>query len=156
MDKPTNSDVQTCSGCGLQQPATREFFGSNPQGGLRFRCRNCVRSYSRTYGERNRDSQAMRNAARIERGGHVHLDADAKMAMHQRQRRLCLCCGELITDVTTAQVDHATPVARGGTHHPSNLYLAHAQCNAEKHAKTLDEHWEWRAKVGLHGKRPKS
>jgi hypothetical protein len=37
----------------------------------------------------------------------------------------------------------------------ANLFLAHPQCNAEKHKKTLDEHWAWRTKVGLSGKRPK-
>ena len=147
--------MQACSGCGLQQPATREFFGSNPRGGLRLRCRACIRKYSGAYGERHRDSQAIRNANRVERGGHIQLSADARTAMWIRQHYLCLCCGEPITDVKAAQVDHATPVARGGTHDLANLNLAHAQCNAEKQAKTLDEHWDWRARVGLVGKRPK-
>jgi 5-methylcytosine-specific restriction endonuclease McrA len=50
-------------------------------------------------------------------------------------------------DVT--QIDHLTPVIQGGTHSISNLAIVHKQCNAEKHGKTLEEHWEWREKVGL-------
>lgn len=50
-------------------------------------------------------------------------------------------------DVT--QIDHLTPVIQGETHSISNLAIAHKQCNAEKHGKTLEEHWEWREKVGL-------
>ena len=66
-----------------------------------------------------------------------------------------MCCGKKITDVVHAEIDHATPVAKGGSHDPANLFLAHPQCNAEKHNKTLDEHWAWRKKVGLPGKRPR-
>lgn len=146
--------AQACSGCGLVKARTREFFGSTPSGGLRLRCRLCVRAYCKQYGESHRGAQAARNTKRAERGGHINLDASTRVAMWRRQKHLCLCCGERIEDARLAKVDHAVPVAKGGTHEQSNLFLAHPQCNAEKHAKTLDEHWAWRAKVGLGGKRP--
>jgi 5-methylcytosine-specific restriction endonuclease McrA len=47
------------------------------------------------------------------------------------------------------EVDHATPLSRGGRDDPSNFFLAHAQCNKEKHNKTLLEHWEWRVRQGM-------
>lgn len=133
---------------------TREFFGSTPSGGLRLRYRLCVRAYCKQYGESHPGAQAARNTKRAERGGDINLDASTRAAMWRRQKHLCLCCGERIEDARFAEVDHAVPVAKGGTHEQSNLFLAHPQCNAEKHAKTLDEHWAWRAKVGLGGKRP--
>jgi hypothetical protein len=34
-------------------------------------------------------------------------------------------------------------------HRNPHLMLAHAQCNKEKHNKTLAEHWEWRVNCGL-------
>jgi 5-methylcytosine-specific restriction endonuclease McrA len=60
-----------------------------------------------------------------------------------------LCCFEEISSAEGSAVDHATPLAKGGRDDPSNLFLAHAQCNKEKHAKTLREHWEWRVRQGL-------
>ncbi|WP_442854274.1 HNH endonuclease [Brevundimonas sp. Root608] len=47
------------------------------------------------------------------------------------------------------EVDHLTPVARGGTSGISNLTLACTPCNRAKLAKTLDEFLEWRAERGL-------
>jgi hypothetical protein len=41
------------------------------------------------------------------------------------------------------------PLIKGGSDDKSNLLLAHARCNKEKHNKTLPEHWEWRVRHGL-------
>lgn len=103
----------------------------------------------------NPGAQTKRNAVRADRGGHLHFSLAEKHMMLERQRGICLCCGTKIDDASKAEVDHAVPVAKNGTHDASNLFLAHRQCNAEKHNKTLDEHWAWRAKVGLSGERPK-
>lgn len=47
-----------------------------------------------------------------------------------------------------SQIDHITPISRGGIDAPENLQLLCTQCNREKHAKTHEEHLRWRRKVG--------
>jgi len=118
------------------------------------RCRVCVGFNTKSYSQANPGAQAARNAKRVASGGHIRLTEGDKQGMWRRQKYLCLCCGKRIDDPQQAEGDHGTPVAKGGSHEQSNLFLAHPQCNQEKHAKTLDEHWVWRAKVGLSGKRP--
>lgn len=142
-------DQRECNFCGVIKPATREFFGSTPKGTLRGKCRECMNAYSRSFGEANREAQRLRNAQRQIRGGHVSVDEAKKQELLEFQRNLCLCCGGKLLSSDVTEVDHAIPVAKGGNHDESNLLIAHAKCNQEKHAKTLLEHWEWRAKVGL-------
>jgi len=140
---------QICSFCGGEKPATREYFGSNPQGGLRRKCRTCMNAYSLQYGAEHRDRQKQRNEVRQARGGHIRLTEDEQIALLARQGRVCLCCGERIGSLSEAQVDHIVPVSQGGSHDVSNIALAHGKCNAEKHGKSLDQHWQWRQQVGL-------
>lgn len=54
----------------------------------------------------------------------------------------CGICGEPVDmtlrmpDLMSASVDHIFPFARGGSHDPSNLQLAHNICNRRKSART--------------------
>jgi 5-methylcytosine-specific restriction endonuclease McrA len=142
---------RTCSRCGKQKPATREFFGSTPSGGLRGYCRACMNAASRSYEANNKDQRKQRDAKRAESGSGARatFDLQAKRSLFQKQGGICPCCMTPIGRPHDGEVDHVTPLARGGKHHPSNFMLAHAQCNKEKHNKTLSEHWEWRLRVGL-------
>jgi 5-methylcytosine-specific restriction endonuclease McrA len=55
----------------------------------------------------------------------------------------CGICGEPVDmtirmpDLMSASVDHIYPYARGGSHDPSNLQLAHNICNRRKSARLL-------------------
>jgi 5-methylcytosine-specific restriction endonuclease McrA len=140
-----------CTRCGEAKPATREFFGSTPSGVLRGYCRTCMNKASAEYERNNKDRRRKRDAkcASIDRDARAGFDDSTKRALLKRQAGLCPCCFLPITSISLADVDHATPLAKGGVHHPSNFMLAHAQCNKEKHNKTLPEHWEWRVRVGL-------
>lgn len=61
-------------------------------------------------------------------------------ALAKRDGTDCRLCGEPIDmalrmpDLMSASVDHVVPFARGGTHDPSNLQLAHNICNRRKGA----------------------
>lgn len=140
-----------CTRCGETKPATREFFGSTPSGGLRGFCRTCMNQASAKYERDNKEGRRIRDEKRAD----VALDArrsfddSTKRSLFKRQAGVCPCCFLPIASVGDAEVDHTTPLARGGKHHPSNFMLAHTQCNKEKHNKTLAEHWEWRVRVGL-------
>jgi 5-methylcytosine-specific restriction endonuclease McrA len=66
-----------------------------------------------------------------------------------KQNGICPGCFRPIESAEIGEVDHATPLSRGGQDQPSNLLLMHALCNRDKHKKTLPEYWEWRVKVRM-------
>ena len=140
-----------CTRCGELKLATREFFGSTPSGGLRGYCRACMNKASAEYERNNKDARRKRDEKRgsTDPSARASFDDSTKRSLLKHQAGLCPCCFKPITTIGTAEIDHATPLAKGGVHHLSNFMLAHAQCNKEKHNKTLAEHWEWRVRVGL-------
>ena len=50
----------------------------------------------------------------------------------------CYICGDLIP-MGEREVDHIYPASKGGSSLPSNLAVAHARCNREKHTKLPEE-----------------
>ena len=50
----------------------------------------------------------------------------------------CYLCGDLIK-MGERQVDHIMPLSKGGSHRPSNLAVACASCNMQKHNKLPEE-----------------
>jgi 5-methylcytosine-specific restriction endonuclease McrA len=106
---------------------------------------------SAEYEDKNKNCRRERDAKRggIDLKARVAFDDSTKRALLKRQAGLCPCCFQPIASISVAEVDHATPLAKGGAHDASNFLLAHAQCNKEKHNKTLAEHWKWRVRVGL-------
>jgi 5-methylcytosine-specific restriction endonuclease McrA len=105
------------------------------------------RDYEANNKERRRERDAKRAQAGV--GARAGFDDATKRSLFRKQGGICPCCMRPIARPEEGQVDHATPLARGGKHHPSNFMLVHAQCNKEKHNKTLAEHWEWRVSRGL-------
>lgn len=59
-------------------------------------------------------------------------------AIWRRDSGRCGICGEPIDDTLpwphkmSATLDHIVPLAKGGTHEPANVQLAHAVCNSRK------------------------
>lgn len=68
-------------------------------------------------------------------------DADVARIRADLQDR-CGYCGEDLDD--GSEIDHITPVSRGGSNDPSNLTLCCLSCNRTKGDKTLSEYREWR------------
>lgn len=143
--------TKTCSRYSETKPANREYFGSTPSGGLRGYCRSCMNAASRTYEANNKERRRERDAkrARAGRGIRGSFDLSTKRNLFRKQHGVCSCCFEYIGRPEDGEVDHVVPLERGGSDLSSSLMLAHAQCNREKHKKTLVEHWEWRVRVGL-------
>ncbi len=139
--------LRTCRHCGDTYPLNKTYFGHNPQGGFRWKCRACVRRYVSSY---NRG-----NARAIERTELRRSTAftAAEKAQYGRQLAdrdggwLCFYCKTKLT--SAFHIDHKLPIARGGLHHLENFVLACMPCNQEKHAKTIDEYREWRRDRGL-------
>ena len=106
---------------------------------------------SAEYERNNKEGRQKRDAKRavVDVDARSGFDDSTKRALLKSQAGLCPCCFLPITSISLAEVDHATPLAKDGAHHPSNFMLSHRQCNKEEHNKTLAEHWEWRVRVGL-------
>jgi len=49
-----------------------------------------------------------------------------------RQSTKCSLCGDHITDMKDASVDHIIPKSRGGSDALDNLQIAHRSCNEQK------------------------
>lgn len=63
---------------------------------------------------------------------------EMRAAIFARDDYTCAYCGRRGGDL---ECDHVHPVARGGTHHPSNLVTACLPCNRSKGSKTVEE-WQ--------------
>jgi 5-methylcytosine-specific restriction endonuclease McrA len=146
---------KTCIKCGRTFPETREFFGqykNERQGivriGFRNSCRECMSTHTKEYDSRNAASVR----ARIERR-QMRLAGDEGINRSDiaRLKRVlgdkCRYCGDPLNG--SGEVDHLTPVARGGTNNIGNLTLACRPCNLSKTSKTLDEYVFWRRERDL-------
>lgn len=84
--------------------------------------------------ERKREKDRRRRA-RLLAAFVADVDADA---IWDRDKGLCGICSELIDpelpwpNKMCKTLDHITPLAKGGTHEPANVQLAHAVCNSRK------------------------
>jgi 5-methylcytosine-specific restriction endonuclease McrA len=139
--------LQRCKKCGEVKPASREFFGSTPTGNLRGTCRTCMAEHTAKH-DRNIGA-SHRVAVRRERTDAFRITEAQRGELWRKQDGRCPCCWKLMPAISEAEADHVIPVSRGGRDDIANIMLVHSQCNREKHNKTLEEHWEWRVKVGL-------
>lgn len=147
-------NTKRCTKCGEEKPATREFFGSTPAGNLRGTCRTCINARSKQYAKDNPESVLRRSHERQLRANKWKPSDQLKHQLFTEQDGRCGLCGEpmdasAVLDSRQLQVEHLTPVVRGGNNDRENLVLAHRTCNQEKANKTWPEYIAWRAKVGL-------
>ena len=56
--------------------------------------------------------------------------------IYQRDKGLCQICLKPV-ERTRATLDHIIPLARGGTHEPNNVQIAHGSCNSSKGVRIL-------------------
>ncbi len=116
--------------------------------------RKQANAYTATHGEENRARAAKWYKENPERG-----KANAKVANHKRRARIAEVGGTLtkadIRDLYASQgarcyycsinieegyeIEHMTPISRGGTNGPENICLACTPCNRTKHCQTAEE-----------------
>jgi len=139
-----------CTRCGEVKPATLDLWGSTPSGNLRSYCNDCMNKQSRDYEANNKDKRKARDARRAAAapGARQGFGSAVKEDLWAKQGGICPCCLQAIISSESGEVDHMKPLSKGGKHDASNFLLAHARCNRDKKDKTLEEHWEWRVKVG--------
>lgn len=143
-------EQRKCKDCETSYPLNRDYFGNTPSGGFRWQCRSCMRNHVKKYTEQNPEWVKEKNSARLARmaqhgGRGISLSDTNKI-----RRELGDCCAYCGVPLQGGgEVDHMTPVARGGRDEPENATLACMKCNLAKHAKTVDEYLQWRKIRGL-------
>ncbi len=145
-----NMEQRKCKDCGASYLLNRDNFGNTPSGGFRWQCRSCMRNHVKKYTEQNpewiKEKHSVR-LARIEANGGRGISFSEINKIRRELRDCCAYCG--IPLQGGGEVDHMTPIARGGRDEPTNATLACTKCNLAKHAKTVEEYLQWRKKRGL-------
>lgn len=149
MEKP-------CKDCGRVFPESRDYFGQfkNVRGGrsvigFRNSCRECMRARASAHDKANPEQRRQRMMRRIEREAEAtsrYDDGDVQF-IRAAVNDSCRYCEAPLNGA--GEVDHLTPVARGGTNARNNLTLACMPCNRAKLGKTLEEFVDWRSERGL-------
>ena len=150
LDSPSNKPCQKCE---TVYPVTRDYFGyySNKRKrdgveriGFRNTCRKCMAAHTAAHDKKHPKKAWERRQRRLRRrtsNGGSHTAQDIKRLRKHLQDR-CRYCGEQLDG--ERNVDHMTPLSRGGTDNIGNLTLSCFTCNTEKWKKTADEYIAWR------------
>ena len=133
----TSITTKTCKKCGEVKPADSKHFGSQPNGGLRHSCRTGGNRKSKSYAQANPESVRARARKRqAQTGGFIPSDALKTQLFHEQGGVCALCCEPMdeahILDAKHLQVEHLTPISKGGKNAESNLVIACRTCNQEK------------------------
>ena len=138
---------RTCSKCGVTHPLDRQHFGQFSNRGVvgwRGVCRACLRANSAAHTAANPEQRAARSRRRSQRE-QASFGTVEDLNVEELRRKLdCKCryCGDHLGEA--GELDHLTPVSRGGSGRAGNITLACMPCNRTKHAKTLREYVDWR------------
>jgi 5-methylcytosine-specific restriction endonuclease McrA len=134
--------MKRCRKCGEEKPETPEHFNLLPSGNFRGSCKECMRANTKRY-YYNDPQRVMERAAKYKRqkeaaGGYCSASAATKIRAKQKDG--CAYCGVPLAG--GGELDHKTPVSRGGTNVPENMAWARVTCNRDKHNKTAEEFLE--------------
>lgn len=146
--------TQTCNRCGETYPLNRDHFGNtNNRGVIGWRgvCRACMRANSAKHAAENPEQYAQRRQLRQKRemdAGSSVPDTFDRQGLRAFLGDKCRYCEADLEG--GGELDHLTPVARGGSGNPGNLTLCCRACNRSKLAKTLDEYLHWRRERELY------
>ena len=143
----TRMPTQTCSKCGATHPLDREHFGQFSNRGVvgwRRVCRACMRTNAAAHAAANPEQRAERSERRLqrERASCGAIQAIDVPGLRRKLDDKCRYCGEALR--SGGELDHLTPVSRGGSGQAGNITLACMPCNRNKHSKTLPEYLNWR------------
>jgi 5-methylcytosine-specific restriction endonuclease McrA len=137
---------KTCSQCAKTKPTTRENFGTKANGLPRAYCRECQRRMTNEYAARNREAgreRARQRKERLECVGVVNEHLQYRGQLLRDQKSKCYFCRDTIT-IDSIEVDHLTPISKGGTNEYANLAACCARCNKAKGNRTELEFKVWR------------
>lgn len=93
----------------------------------KYREQNREAIYARRDREKHAEGVRRRRARKLD----AYVAPVSDSAIIQRDRGRCGICGKPI--MGDLEIDHIVPLAKGGTHEPDNVQLAHRRCNRKKH-----------------------
>lgn len=98
------------------------------------------RAKNRAWYNKNKEKVALYNLNRKAklRGASGEITAEQLTRQYDKQRGLCFYCGTPLTAGST-QVEHKTPISRGGPHAIDNICYACASCNQHKYVQNDEE-----------------
>jgi endogenous inhibitor of DNA gyrase (YacG/DUF329 family) len=121
-------------GCTTSNP--RQRFCSSRCSGRDARRRRRIRQ--RAKGRRTEGNRIAQAQRRAERERDAYRANVSPRRIYERDRWICQLCGDPVDCVAEVPsplaptLDHIVPLARGGTHEPANVQLAHFLCNSRK------------------------
>jgi 5-methylcytosine-specific restriction endonuclease McrA len=77
---------------------------------------------------------------------HRTVSSETRRRILERDGEVCGICASIFGPFV---VDHRTPVARGGTHDDSNLWVLCEPCNGDKGSMTIAEFADLLARYGV-------
>lgn len=141
--RPTPSTAKVgfkrCPRCRLVKAANLFSPQAAQADGLSSYCLECKAAYTKHWRKNNPEKarHAWRRRRAVQRGAqgkHSWLDVANR---YEAQQGRCWWCGVLVGDAY--EVDHAIPLARGGTDGPENIVIACRLCNRMKKDKLPHE-----------------
>lgn len=133
--------TKVCRDCELDLPLDSFSRNGRRDGYRRPECRKCQHLRSR---EINPNYQHTKGAVAA-RANHTMSENNVvsiKQKKLKEQKHTCVYCGAKIS-LDSSDLDHKTPLSRGGTDHEENLQALCKKCNKEKHSKTDSEYRAW-------------
>lgn len=150
-------EQKSCKDCGKIYPVTREFFGQfkNKRAdgtvniGFRNSCRSCMAANTKRYDAENPENvleRRLRREQAVNKSGGSYTESEIR-ELRRKLNDQCRFCGVALNG--DGDIEHLTPVSRGGSSNINNLTLSCYKCNMEKTNKTLDEYLLWRIERNL-------
>ena len=133
----------------MTHPATKDFFGHNPQGGFRRVCRTCMSKNTKKHSKANPDivQRRVNKRKKLESKNKNYSSKEMRDFLHELQSQQCFYCKKAIS-IENCDLDHKTPLSKGGLDIDDNLVLSCSFCNKEKHNKTIEEYRLWKTRNG--------
>ncbi len=140
--------LHTCTWCGETKPTTRANFGTKANGKPRHWCRECTRKRTNEYSAANRElgrARARNRKEQLEAVGVVNEHLQFRESLFKQQNEKCYFCKNQLS-LEAMEIDHLTPISRGGGNDYKNLAACCLPCNRAKTNRTEEEFIEWRKK----------
>lgn len=149
-------NIKKCKDCANEYPETRDYFGqykNQRKGvvkiGFRSSCRKCMAKRTATHSANNPDMVRERLTRRMIRNMEAQ-GSYSQVQINTLRAELgdrCRFCGSELNGL--GDIEHLTPISRGGSNNIQNLTLSCSKCNKEKTNKTLSEYQSWRVERGM-------
>lgn len=144
----SKEEQKRCNKCGQIKPRT-EFYGRpKGQGRNQSWCKECSKKALKEMHLHKQETDALYVAYKrakahehkaIKIGLNVHFSGEELLAQFESQGKLCYYCQSPVS-WEKCQIDHKTPLSRGGDNSILNIAITCATCNREKKILTEAEY----------------